>query len=61
MIHITHEQVEKYQSIYLQEHGIAIDLANARTELMSLVCLLASVHQHMEQHNWPDVNDIYFS
>jgi len=58
MIHITDEQVEKYQSIYLREHGIAIDRATAHTELMSLVCLLAAVHRHMGQHDWPEVNDI---
>ncbi len=58
MIHITDAQVEQYREIYFREYGKAIECAKARDELMSLVCLLAAVQRHMEQHDWPDLNDI---
>jgi hypothetical protein len=58
MLHITDEQVKKYQAIYYSEYHEPVDNAKARTELTALVCLLDIVHREMEQHGWPDVSNI---
>jgi hypothetical protein len=57
MIPISQDHVKQYQEVYLREHGIPIDAQRARVELTALVCLVAAVHRHMEQHNWPDLSE----
>ena len=55
---ITEEQVEKYMAIYLEKYGVPIDKRKALDELTALLCLLVSVHKHMQQQDWPDLSVI---
>ena len=48
---ISEEKVDKYIAIYLQEYGEKIERARARDELTSLICLMESVYQFINQDN----------
>jgi hypothetical protein len=50
------EHIATYQVLYAQKKGKEISPAEAQEELMALVCLLDSVHQHMERNKWPDIS-----
>lgn len=44
---ISDKKIEKYIAIYSEEYGKKIDKAQARAELIALVCFLETVYQHI--------------
>ena len=48
---ISDAQIEKYMSIYLETYGRPIDRAQAREELIALVCLLEAVYKFNNKIN----------
>lgn len=55
MIKITQQQVEKYMAIYLETYGVPIDPRKANDELTALLCLLTSVHSHINKQDWHEL------